>query len=171
MPMLRRMNLPSNVSPTRTLMISPLPENVAMGLLAGPNVPMYLYVNGGGVGGGGGGGGGGMGRGFWQSSPTPLWSTSTWLGLGTSGQLSWKSGMPSLSRSGGGLGAGGGGGGGGSLYANRLRLLLYVPLGMSSHSMCTAPTPRGAVARAVRCGARTSRADAGASLRPVAAKV
>src|SRR5437763_388891 len=57
MPMLRRMNLPSNVSPTRTLMISPLPENVAMGLLAGPNVPMYLYVNGGGVGGGGGGGG------------------------------------------------------------------------------------------------------------------
>src|SRR6185369_10306121 len=109
MPMLRRMNFPSNVSPTRTFTISPFPENVAIGLETGPNVPMYLYVNAGGVGGGGGGGGGGTGRGFWQSSPTPLWSTSTWLGFGTPGQLSWKSGTPSWSASGGGLGGGGGG--------------------------------------------------------------
>ena len=41
-PMLRRMNFPSIVSPAWTLTISPFPVNVAIGLFAPPNVPMYL---------------------------------------------------------------------------------------------------------------------------------
>src|SRR5436305_11790050 len=125
-PMFLRMNLPSIVSPRRTLMISPFPENVAIGFAALPNVPMYLYVNGGGTGSGGGWYFFVMGP-CWQASPTPFSSMSAWSGLATSGQLSRKSGTPSLSRSGGGgggLGGGGGGGGGGSLYAKRFRSLL-----------------------------------------------
>src|SRR6185369_2439469 len=110
-PMFLRMNLPSMVSPTRTLMISPFPENVAIGFAALPNVPMYLYVNGGGTGSGGGWIFRVIGP-CWQASPTPFSSMSAWSGFATSGQLSRKSGMPSLSRSGGGGGGLGGGGGG-----------------------------------------------------------
>src|SRR3954462_6046954 len=114
-----------------------------------------------------------MGRGLWQSSPIPLGSTSTCVGLGTFGQLSWKSGIPSLSVSGGGGGGAGGGGGGGSLYAKRLRLLLYVPLCASSHSMCTSPTPGAPAERAppVVRGAGRAALVSGSGWRCVAAKV
>src|SRR5204863_9100176 len=74
-PMLFRMNFPSIVSPTRTLMISPFPEKVAIGLAALPNVPMYLYVNGGGTGSGGGWYFGTIGP-CWQASPMPFSSMS-----------------------------------------------------------------------------------------------
>src|SRR4051794_9639686 len=129
MPILRSTNLPSIVSPTRTLTISPLPLNVAIGLLAGPKVPMYFIVNCGGTGAGGGGGWRFMSsiHAASQASPMPLLLLSFWSGLYVVGQLSRKSGTPSLSLSGGlngGGGCGGGGGGGGSTYAKRFRALL-----------------------------------------------
>src|ERR1051325_5820442 len=55
MPMLRSTKRFWITSPTRALMISSFPENVAIGFCAEPNVPMYLYGKSGGTGFGGGG--------------------------------------------------------------------------------------------------------------------
>ena len=107
MPMLRSTNLPAMTSPTRALMISPLPENVAIGFGALPNVPMYLYVERRRL---------RLGRRRRRRHDhrrrladvaDAVAIQSVWSGFALSGQLSRKSGTPSLSLSGGGGGGGG----------------------------------------------------------------